>query len=57
MNSKDDVKSKVTLESIKKRLDSLEKKIEKLPDKEETENYFKATLLISLALANMNFNL
>ncbi len=50
MKSKDNDKDKITLESIDKRLETIEKKLKLLPDKRETERYFISNLLYSFAL-------
>lgn len=47
MKSKEKLEEKISLESINKELNSLKKKIEKLPDKKETERFFHANLFLS----------
>lgn len=50
IESTDNDKDKIILDSIDKRLETIEKKLKLLPDKRETERYFSSNLLYSFAL-------
>ena len=57
MDQEDTNESSITLESINKKLESLECKIDKLPKNSENEKFFIATMLVSLSFVLISISI